>query len=292
MSKPIITRNPQKPLFTRSANEFLIKSQLNGPIESLSLLQRGLWFAELSMYSYLAEDQFSLLTRQAGFTVTDSFSSHSHDGHAYLVESDADTVVVFRGAGERDWDSIKQDEQKASIFAETIGKVQRCFKTDADELWPQIETALEPNRKPTWFCGHSLGGAYANICAQRCVLSYIRTEPAELHTFGSPRLGNKKYVENIELKHFRWVNNNDRLPRLPSARLGYRHNGQEMYLDRQGQLRAITGFERATDRVLGYFGSFLKGKMDHVEDHSVIQYVDRIFALVRAETPICSQKDS
>ena len=37
---------------------------------------------------------------------------------------------------------------------------------------------LKDNTQPVWFCGHSLGGAMATICAYRCKTSSISSEPA------------------------------------------------------------------------------------------------------------------
>lgn len=285
MANTIITRNPQKPLFIRTADEFVLKSDFDGPVRELSILERGLWFAELSMFSYLADDQFALLAGKAQYELLASFASEH--GQACLLASPSDTVVVMRGSGERDWEELVSEERSLSIFAETIGKVHRCFKSDVDELWPKIERELEDNHKPLWFCGHSIGGALANICAQRCLLSYIRSEPQELHTFGSPRIGNKRYVEHVNVEHYRWVNNNDYITRVPSAWLGYRHSGTEMYLNREGQLKKITGLRRMKDRLKGAWAGLLRKRFDYADDHAITQYVDRIFALVRANHPIC-----
>jgi triacylglycerol lipase len=285
MPNTIITRNPQKPLFIRTADEFLLKSDFQGPISQLGILERGLWFAELSMFSYLADDQLARLAAKASYELVASYSSEH--GHAYLLTSQDDTVVVLRGSGERDWEELVSEERNLSIFAETIGKVHRCFKADVDELWPKIESELEDNRKPVWFCGHSLGGAFANICAQRCLLSYVRSEPKELHTFGSPRIGNKKYVRHVNVEHYRWVNNNDYITRVPPIWLGYRHSGTEMYLDREGKLKTIGGWRRFGDRLQGALQGYLRRRLDYADDHAITQYVDRIFALVRAEHPIC-----
>jgi triacylglycerol lipase len=290
MPKAIITRSPEKPLFHRSANEFAVKSVVSGPLGELSLLRRGLCFAELSMFDYMAEDQMEALVKKLNFEI-DSLYTSQH-GRAALLRSKQDLVLVFRGVGERDWQELQGKQRTASTFAETVGKVQRCFKKDADELWPPIEKMLESNRLPLWFCGHSLGAAFANICAQRCLLSYIRSEPQELHTFGSPRIGNRKYVHGVELKHYRWVNHNDLVTQLPPVWLGYRHSGTEMYLDRQGELKKISGWRRVSDQLQGALGALLHGRFDHASDHSVVHYVDQIFGLVRAEKPSVKAVDN
>lgn len=287
MPKFVITEPPAKPLSNRTADEFVFKSSIKGPISDTTVIQRGLLFAETAMISFLAEEQFQSAASKIGFSLKNSYSSHH--GLAYLLETDSDLILLFRGLSEHDWDELEEQEQRqeenkdAAIFAETVGKVHHCFKEDTDQLWPKIESDLEQNQKPLWFVGHSLGAAFAIICANRCLLSYIRTEPAEVHTFGAPRVGTKKYVRHVDLKHFRWVNNNDFVTRVPAAWLGYRHCGQEMYIDYQGKLRNPGYWERAYNNLLCFLKSKIKGKRYREEDHSIAQYVKRLFDLRRHE---------
>ncbi len=64
-----------------------------------------------------------------------------------------------------------------AVIGETVGWVHRGFKREVDDLWPRLEQALVNNTRTLWFTGHSLGGAMAAICAGRCTLSYIRSNP-------------------------------------------------------------------------------------------------------------------
>jgi triacylglycerol lipase len=54
----------------------------------------------------------------------------------------------------------------------------------------------------------------ATICAGRCFLSEIDSLPYALYTYGSPRVGDKRFVNFVELNHARWVNNNDIVTRV------------------------------------------------------------------------------
>ena len=169
------------------------------------------------------------------------------------------------------------------------GKVHRGFKHEADELWPHVEKVLENNKLPVWFCGHSLGGALAQICAARCKLSYIRSEPEQVFTYGSPRIGCHRYVNHVELDHFRWVNNNDIVTRVPPVWMGYRHNGKEMYLDNNGLLKDCRGWRRMSDRLQGFFKGLMKWKIDQLSDHSAVRYKDYIFENYRKEIPVIAK---
>lgn len=277
-------RKPQEQLAQKQAEQFAFKSRITGPIGDLTLMQRSLLFAEISMISYLSLEQCNIAAGKLGFV--DGKFFNSNNAQAYWFQSEFDSVVVCRGTEAREWGDIQADANALAAVAETVGRVHRGFKAEVDEIWPYLEKELETNTKPLWFCGHSLGGAMANICAGRCMLSYIRSEPEELYTFGSPRVGCRRYVNHVKLKHYRWVNNNDVVTRIPPPWLGYRHNGEEMYLDRFNKLTSLQGWRRVSDRLQGFLGGLLKGKVDQIADHSAVQYIDSIFGIVRSETPL------
>ena len=154
-------------------------------------------------------------------------------------------------------------------LAETAGWVHRGFKREVDDLWPRLEQALVNNTRTLWFAGHSLGGAMAAICAGRCRLSYISSNPRALFTFGSPRIGNRRYVNYVQIEAYRWVNNNDIVTRVPPAWLGYRHKGQEVYLNAYGKIRRLTRWQRMKDRWRGFLRGLRERRFDPFADHSI-----------------------
>lgn len=274
---------PAKKLAAKKANEFAFKTFLKAPIESYSLLRKSLLFAEVSMISYLSVEECNIAAGKLGFTDGKFFNCGG--AQAYWFQNEHDSVVVFRGTEVNDWNDIRADANALTAVAETVGKVHRGFKSEVDEIWPHIEKALEANRKPLWLCGHSLGGAMANICSSRAMLSYIKTEPVGVFTYGSPRVGCKKYVSHVKLPHYRWVNNNDIVTRVPPMFLGYRHSGTEMYIDRHGRLKDIKGWRRVSDRLQGFISGLKRFKIDQLSDHSAPNYIDAIFKIVRAREP-------
>lgn len=280
---PTVTRSSKKTveLKKKQASEFAFKSNLDRPIEELSVLRRSLLFSEISMASYLPIEQCNIAAGILGFTDGKFFSSRG--AQAYWFQNQFDSVVVFRGTEVHEWNDIAADVNALSALAETVGKVHRGFKTEVDEIWPHVEKELEKNTKPLWFCGHSLGGAMANICAGRCMLSYIKSEPEELYTFGSPRVGCKRYVNHVKIPHYRWVNNNDIVTRVPPNWLGYRHSGIEMYIDHLGRLKNIQGWQRINDGLRGFLSGIRRWRVDHLSDHSSPGYIDAVFKIVRAE---------
>ncbi len=243
-------------------------------IDSLEFFEQSLLFAELARIAYLPEEP----ARQqvAAFGLTGCRYFEADGAQAYLFCSDEDAVVVCRGTEIHDWNDVRADINAWSALAETVGRVHRGFKREVDDLWPMLEEALVANTKTLWFSGHSLGGAMATICAGRCKLSHIPSTPEALFTFGSPRVGNRRYVHHARLRHYRWVNNNDIVCRVPPKWMGYSHAGQEWYLSSRGRLRRMQGWQKVVDRARGFVHGLTAGTIDQLNDHLMHNYIDAI----------------
>ncbi|MEM9585925.1 MAG: lipase family protein [Planctomycetota bacterium] len=252
----------------------LIHSRVDGPISQLSFLRKALLFAELAMIAYNDEAEASKAAEFAGFPES---TFYDRDGsQAYRFRNDHDCVIACRGTEPNEWNDIQADANAAAVLAETVGKVHRGFKNEVDDLWPMLETALVSNDQPLWFTGHSLGGAMATICAGRCFLSHIASVPEQLYTYGSPRVGDKRYINYVKLDHFRFVNNNDIVTRVPPSWFGYRHCGREVYINRNGKLGELGHLAKRHDRWQGFLRSLKSWKVDHFSDHSLKEYVAAI----------------
>ncbi|HSF85901.1 MAG TPA: lipase family protein [Acidimicrobiia bacterium] len=246
-----------------------------GPIDELSMLDASLLFAQLSQASYLHPDYVRDYAPQLGLEL-DQFIDR--DGaQAYVFESDTDRIIACRGTEPTDWNDVKADVNALTVVAETVGRVHRGFKREVDDLWPKVEEELSTkDMRKLWFTGHSLGGAMATISAGRCYLAHIPQMPEHVYTFGAPRVGTKRYVQNVDLNITRWVNNNDMVTRVPPAWLGYQHVGQRKYINAYGKVRRLTRRQRAKDRWRGFVAGLKEGKIDHFTDHSIAGYVAHI----------------
>jgi len=256
-------------------------SRLTGSIGEMTRLQQSLLFAELSQIAYMPPEPALKCVQQIGFS--DSYFFDRDGAQAYQFRNEHDCVIVCRGTEPNEWNDVKADANAVTALAETVGRVHSGFKQEVDDLWPNIERVLADNQLPLWFAGHSLGGAMATICAGRCKVSKISSNPEGLFTYGSPRVGNRAYVNYYRLVHYRWVNNNDIVTRVPPAWLGYRHAGREMYIDSHGRVRDVEGWRRVVDRLRGFARSLRRLKIDHFSDHSIEDYIAHIHAAVQKQ---------
>jgi triacylglycerol lipase len=259
----------------------MLAEPLGHPIEQLPLLRQSLLFGELSKIAYYRPDIVNAALSAAGF---EKIEFIDRDGaQAYVFEHQHDCIVVCRGTEPSDWNDIRADVNALTVLAETAGRVHRGFKREVDDLWPRLERSLKENDKPLWFAGHSLGGAMATICAGRCKLAEIPSNPAGLFTFGSPRVGTTRYINYVKIPHYRWVNNNDIVTRVPPAWMGYRHSGRELYFNAFGRLRRYTALRRFRDSWYGFMLSLRKFKIDHLIDHSMSSYLENIRRAIEDE---------
>src|SRR6185503_17093013 len=211
--------------------------------------------------AYNDEAEAQRAARAIGFPDAQLFDNDGAE--AYRFRNEHDVVLACRGTEPTEWNDIQADANAVMAVVGTLGNVHSGFNHEVDDLWPMLEDLLR---------GHSLGGAMATICAFRCKTSPISSNPQELHTFGSPRVGCRRYIRHAELTHYRWVHNNDVVTRVPPIWMGYRHCGNEIYLDRFGRIRKLTGIWRSRDRWRGLIAGLFKWQLDLLADHSIKLY--------------------
>ncbi|MDC0284600.1 lipase family protein [Mariniblastus sp.] len=268
-------------LKTKTSGDFLFKSQHQGPISDLSVLRRSLLFCEMALASYLPLHDANSIAGKLGFTDGKVIPGGAVD--VFWFQNEFDAVMVFRGKEIRELDKAIQLGDLPAVMAETTGWVIDDFKQMADGIWPAVEVELEANQRQLWFCGHSLGAAAATLCASRCVLSFIKSQPVELHTFGCPRVASRQYLKHVKLKHFRWVNFKDPVPRIPEMKSGFDHGGVEMCVDRFGRLVSPRGVRRFLKRFKTRASELRSPKWDSIDPHLAPAYVDAVFDIVRSE---------
>lgn len=259
----------------------VLYSEATVPLGKMTFLRRALVLAELAVIAYNDEAESKRAAEAIGFPECELFDKNG--AQAYRFRNQHDVIFACRGTEPSEWNDLHADARASMVLVSTFGRVHSGFHGEVDEIWPLMEKLLQDNSLPAWFCGHSLGAAMATICANRCQMSPIWTNPRELHTFGSPRVGCKKYVNHAKVTHYRWVQNNDIVTRVPPVWLGYRHSGKEIYIDRNGRIKRLTGLWRSRDRWRGLLKGLRIGKFDLLTDHSMRLYAENIALAVDHE---------
>ena len=244
-------------------------------IIKLSFKDRTLLFAKLSSIAYYNTKKATSQAKKLGFTTTEFYD---RDGaQAYRFMNKTDIVIACRGTQPNEFNDIRADLRAVPVMAETVGKVHLGFKQEVDDLWPMVCEDINRKvnlKKQLWFCGHSLGAAMACIAASRL---YESRNVEHVYTYGCPRIGNKHWVEQNHFKHSRVVNNNDIVPKVPLAIMGFKHHGKLEYINYYGNFRTATIWQRSKDQWRGRWRALQKFQLfDGIMDHLVTNYVKKL----------------
>jgi triacylglycerol lipase len=257
-------------------------------IQNMTFAEQSALFAKLSNQAYSAPKEAKKLFKKHGFTNT---TYHSHKGSdVYVIQNDTDIVVVCRGTEVKQWSDISADASIALYPSRSgTGKVHRGFRTYTDRVWSEVQAELsKATHKTLWLTGHSLGAAMATLMARRCVLQGELPNPTALFTYGSPRVGNRTYINefNTQLTHHRWVNNGDIVTKIPLP-IRFHHCGTMHHIDGKGKISV--DYERSWNifRVLGLASPFGIWKLlfRDAQDHSSVLYVKQLSFW--AENEVC-----
>lgn len=229
--------------------------------------------AKLAANAYKTEAQAKAATKKLGFPWCKLIS---RDGAECLVVKDRnDLWFAFRGTEPSKINDVMADLNVIKGAAMAGGKVHSGFQKEVNDLWMDVLAEIEHNdqlkvRKDVYMTGHSLGAAMATIAATRYT-------PIELFTFGSPRVGGPKFIRNIKCPHFRFMNNNDIVCRIPPAWLGFTHHGEMIYFDSDGNKATGPSWK---DAFKGILNSWKRFKFfDGIVDHGMPNYVRAIAKL-------------
>ena len=231
--------------------------------------------ARLASWSYIDDDNTrSLLVKKELTQRTSSKLIAINNAECLIVKADSQLWIAFRGTQPTQLNDIKADLDFFKEKSQTAGQVHGGFKDEVDELWEEVIRELNHNEtlkqpRSVYFCGHSLGGAMATIAASRY------TETKALFTFGSPRVGGKTFVTPCVVPHYRFVNNNDLVPKVPPSIFGFKHDGKEMYFNSKGNLAlGYTFWQDMWDLVKGFVSAWSQLKFfDGLTDHGMDGYI-------------------
>ena len=184
---PLFSRQQQKTAFLESI------SKLVGENKKSSLIKL------IARVGYDPDEEKEKLQRELTILKIEILETFDSDGtQAILVSSDTSIALAFRGTEMTSIKDIKSDIKAQPMQCETGGKIHTGFKEAFDKVALDIQNTLNKETlkaKPLFITGHSLGGALATIAAKK--LSH-KGGIAACYTFGSPRVGNDKWVSGIK----------------------------------------------------------------------------------------------
>ena len=234
-------------------------------------MNRSSYFANLSALAYKDFNKaLQTKLKEMGYP-TQRFIDVDGAQVLYL-QNKQEQVLAFRGTEPNEMSDVKADLKAWKSKSKTDGKVHDGFYDEINKVWAKIRPLIKTG-KPLYICGHSLGGAMATIAASR-----LEKECTALYTYGSPRVGNKRFVDNLTVTHYRWRNNNALVPAVPLWIMGFRHHGIYCYLNHYGNKRdGLSKWQRFKDWCRGHWAAIKNLEFfDGVRDHSITEYYKRI----------------
>lgn len=159
---------------------------------------------------------------------------------AYIIGDDSTLILAFRGT-----EITKAKDILTDINAKLVnglgGKIHQGFCVALSYVWTDVWNTLKKERasRALWVTGHSLGGALATLAVAKLLQEQHQLVNG-LYTFGSPRVGNgrfaDKFDEDFKKYAYRFVNDNDAVPHVPSEDMNFSHVGTHMHFDEKGKL--------------------------------------------------------
>ena len=229
-----------------------------------------LTFANISAITYEDPKDSKAKFKSFGFTIVEFFNVEG--AQAYLLKDMNDIhVLSFRGTEVTERSDILADLKSGKNIEGIGGKIHVGFKGEINKLWPVIEKAVA-NIDSLYVTGHSLGAAMATIASGR-----MQSKVLALITFGSPRVGNKEYVNSLTVTHYRVQNNCDDVTKVPFRLMGFTHHGTHKYMNFHGEFRDLTPWQQVKDMARSRLKARAKGqRYIGVYDHMMDNYIAKL----------------
>ncbi|MCV2403120.1 lipase family protein [Marinomonas sp. C2222] len=201
---PLFTNNQQKELIAKYIEEFTKKAKKPSLIKLLDVVG----------YDHEAEKE-KLIAELGSLNAQLIETFDSNGTQAILISTDKFITLAFRGTEATSIKDIKSDAKATTTKCASGGNIHSGFKGAFEEVAIEIQRTLdreEFKNKPLFITGHSLGGALATIAAKK--LKHVGGIAA-CYTYGSPRVGDEKWISNIKTPLYRVVNAADCVTMMP-----------------------------------------------------------------------------
>jgi len=268
------------------------RSALYSPEKHETLFQDGVDYSplqlaiEASRLAYYRWDESATererLTRAlgcAGFGALETFTDAvtTAAGFGTVRAADGTAVLAFRGTQPDNMVAVAHDLQANMTPWKRGGRVHAGFASATNSLRTPITEWIrhaQTASEKLIVTGHSLGAAMATLVASEHPVDW-------LITLGSPRVGNRDFVQTLQAANVkRLVNCCDAVTEVPLPIGGYTHLGTRTYVSRDSQVledpqAAVVDADRRKAR-LQYLRDY-SWKTDRVlvrdlADHAPINY--------------------
>lgn len=225
--QPLIGFDPKKSFSPLEQNGFFIDHEnvLFKPTETKFSFENAWWLAECSRLAYVdVKIKKRKYLKSAGFPNVTFFDNQGSE--AFVAYNDDTIIVSFTGTQlDGSTEDILVDLQFwPSAWDDGEGLVHSGFERGFLYIWPQIVKHIKPlmETRSLWYTGHSLGAALATLAASAL-------EAQGCYTFGSPRVGNRKFSKGLKCPVYRVAKSRDIVTRVPTPPI-YHHVGQFYFI--------------------------------------------------------------
>lgn len=185
---------------------------------------------------------------------------------AYVLSNKERITVAFRGTEPSEASDVLADLEALHRNGFHQGFLEEYEKLQLG-VHQEVAKLQEKKRRSVYITGHSLGAAIASIFA------YHYQSAVALYTYGCPRNASWSKSKELRVPHYRCVNNNDIVPKVPPVILGFKHHGALHYINFYGNIRKLTWWQRFKDAWRGRFAAWKKKEFfDGVRDHGMDRY--------------------
>lgn len=285
---------------------FKYKELLSPPIRRAAYSDRTAWLmAVMSQLAYLlfenSTDSLKKALSEADFELIKPFNCNGTQAFLAKRESDKMVILAFRGTQKEDPQDIITDLE-ANFYQDGKGvKIHDGFYRAFQCVESDIKNAVEGlNEYSLYVTGHSLGGALALIATRALNSDNL----AACYTYGSPKVGDEEFGDEIKPPIYRVVNAYDIVPFSPPTYIfellyllpwqkvrdfakkfiGYDHHGDMRYLtpckDNFEDLKVIQNYNEFL-RLAGLWTH----RKESVKNHAIDAYCGKLaqWALKRLE---------
>jgi len=192
------------------------------------------------------------------------------DTQCYLKDYGNHAVLAFRGTEPTHLNDVLSDlDMRKVVWHSGTSLVHSGFAKAFESVRPRIEELLSglSSVDNLFITGHSLGGALATLAADSLNCKLVTT-------FGSPRVGDRTFARQFELKlagkYFRVFNRSDVVARVPTF-VRFKHVGTPVFIDHRGLVWIRPSWYT---RLVTFWRNVVTGaKVSLVRDHAMTQYL-------------------